>query len=298
MRAGSRFFVRRIGTRLGFAVLLAVSPAMSSATAADMEIRVIPLQHRLPEELIPVLQPLLGEGESITGHDTKLIVKASPATLSQIARTLSEIDTARRNLRIQIQVGDSGQSFRQELGANGQYRNGSTRIIVTDGEHRDGTVSARDARGNRVDVHAERRITTRRDNTDQTLVVLDGGRASLRVGELIPQVQPFLALVGDRLTIATGIQFYDVSTGFEVQPRVIGRQVQLRVNPRLAFRSDRGLQTVDFTELQTEVTIPLGEWFDLGAILGNANAVSRRILGTDRSADTASTSLRVRIDPM
>lgn len=298
MRAGSRVSARLTVARLGCAFLLIMSLAMPSGHAAETEIRVITLQHRLPDELIPVLQPLLGSGESITGHDTKLIVKASPATLAQIARALAEIDIARRNLRIQIQVGNSSQSLRQDLGASGQFQNGATRIIVTDGEHRDGNVSARDARGNRLDVHAERRITTRRDTTDQTLVVMDGGRASLRIGESIPQVQPFLALVGDRLTVAAGLQYYDVTTGFEAQPRVIGRHVQLRVNPRLAFRSDRGMQTVDFTELQTEVTIPLGEWFDLGAILGNANAVSRRILGTDLSTDTAGTGLRVRIDLM
>jgi type II secretory pathway component GspD/PulD (secretin) len=226
------------------------------------------------------------------------LVKASPATLNQIARTLADIDIPRRNLRIQIQVGNSAQSLRQELGASGQYQGGSTRIIVTNGERRDGNISARDARGNRVYIGAERRITTRRDATDQTVVVLDGGRASLRIGESIPHVQPFLALVGDRLTVAAGIQYYDVTTGFEARPHVIGRQVQLRINPRLAFRTDQGMQTVTFAELQTEVMIPLGEWFDLGTILGNANAVSRRILGTDQSTDDARTSLRVRIDPM
>jgi hypothetical protein len=74
--------------------------------------------------------------------------------------------------------------------------------------------------------------------------------------------------------------------------------VRLRVNPRLAFRSNQGMQTVSFAEMQTEVVIPLGEWFDLGAILGNANTVNRRILGIDQSTDAAHTSLRIRIDPM
>ena len=38
----------------------------------------------------------------------------------------------------------------------------------------------------------------------------------LRVGESIPKVQPFLVLVGNRLGVVAGIQYYDVTTGFEV----------------------------------------------------------------------------------
>lgn len=298
MHAGSRVRSRRALVRLGCAILLALSLAVPPGHAAETEIRVIPLQHRLPDELIPVLQPLLGTGESIFGHDTKLIVKATPSTQAQIQKTLAELDVPRRNLRIQIQIGLSGQSLHQDLGVSGQYQNGSTRIIVTDGEHRNDQISARDAHGNQLNVQAERRVTTRRDANGQTLVVLDGGRASLRIGESIPQVEPFLALVGDRRTVAAGIQYYDVTTGFDAEPHLIGRQVRLRVNPRLAFRSNQGMQSISFEELQTEVMVPLAEWFDLGTILGNANTVNRQILGMDRSTDAGYTSLRIRIDPM
>jgi len=62
-----------------------------------------------------------------------------------------------------------------------------------------------------VKLHSERHITTTRDASSQNLTVLDGGRAFLRVGESI-LVQPFLVLVGNRLGVVAGTQYYDVTT--------------------------------------------------------------------------------------
>jgi type II secretory pathway component GspD/PulD (secretin) len=153
-----------------------------------------------------------------------------------------------------------------------------------------------------VQLRTERRITTTRDGSTQTLTVLDGGRAFLRVGESIPQVQPFLVLVGNRLGVVAGIQYYDVTTGFEVEPRIVNgasftEQIQLTVTPRLAFRSNEGMQTVHFQELRTLVTVKPGEWVDLGGAVESADEVSRQILSTRRSTDSEDARFLIRVDP-
>jgi len=298
MRGACRSGRRDTLVRLAGAVLLCLGLAGAIARAADYEIRVVPLHHRLPDEVIPVLRPLLANGESISGHDTKLIIKAAPATLGEIERALREVDIPRRNLRIHVEIVDAFEHRQQDLGVTGRYQNGSTRVIATDGVRRAPNVVARGGRGNEVEVHAERRFTTRPDTAEQTLVVLDGGRGSWSVDESIAEVRPFLALAGERLAVAAGVEYQNVTTGFEAEPHVIGDQVRLRINPRLSFRFDHGDQTVSFRELQTEVVIPLGQWFDLGEILDNANTVNRQILGAGQSTATARTGLRVRVDPM
>lgn len=70
--------------------------------AAEPELRVIALKHRLADEVLPVVRPLLAPGESVNGMDSRLIVRASSRTFAQIEQVLAEIDTARRNLRIQV----------------------------------------------------------------------------------------------------------------------------------------------------------------------------------------------------
>jgi len=267
--------------------------------AADPELRVIPLKHRLADEVVPVVRPLLAPGESVSGMDSRLIVRAAPRTFAQIEHVLAEVDTPRRNLRISVRHAGESERVQDHQGVSGDVRRGNTRIVVTNGTRSTGgvTVGQTGPDGN-VQLRSERHVTTKRDTSSQNLTVLDGGRAFLRVGESIPQVQTFLALVGSRLGVVAGIQYQDVTTGFEVEPRILGEQIQLTVTPRLAFRSNQGAQTINFQELSTVVTVKPGEWVDLGGAVESANEVNRQILGTRRSTDSEESRFLIRVDPL
>jgi type II secretory pathway component GspD/PulD (secretin) len=266
--------------------------------AAESELRVIPLKHRLADDVIPVVRPLLTAGESVSGMDSRLIIRAAPPTIAQIERLLVEIDTPRRNLRISVRHAGDSERMQDSQGVSGDVRRGNTRIVVTNsGRSTGGVTVGRTGQDGNVQLHSERRITTKRDTSTQDLTVLDGGRAFLRVGVSIQQVQPFLALVGNRLSVVAGIQYYDVTTGFDVEPRILGEQIQLAVTPRLAFQSNQGAQTVNFQELRTVVTVKPGEWVDLGGAVGSTNEVNRQILSTRRNADSEDSRFQVRIDP-
>jgi len=282
-----------------FLVLLLVTT--TGLLAADGELRVITLKHRLASELISSVQPLLGPGESVNGVDDKLIVRASPQTVARIERLLADIDTARRNLRISVRHESRQQRRQQTAGAGGVYQSGNTRIVVGS-EHRGGNggvaVGGRGADGN-LRLHAERRITTTNDAGNYTLTVLDGGRAFVRIGESLPSVDRYLVFAGPHLAgVATGVRYHDVTTGFEVEPRVIGGQVRLAIHPRLAFRDDRGTRIVNLRELRTEVVAAPGEWVELGGVLESANQLNRQILADGRETRSGDMRLLVRVDPL
>lgn len=266
--------------------------------AIETETRVIALKHRLAEEVVPVVRPLLAPGESVTGMDSRLILRASPASLAQVERVLAEIDTPHRNLRISVRHAGESERLQESHGVSGDVRRDNTRIVVTNANRGSSGVTVRGSSpSGALQVHSERRTTTTtRDNSNQNLMVLDGGRGFLRVGESIPQVQPFLVLAGDRLSVVTGIQYYDVTTGFEVEPRIIGNRVQLAVTPRLALRSSQGTQIVNFQELRTVLTVTPGEWVDLGGAVGSTNEVSRQIFSTRRDTGSTDSRFLVRVD--
>jgi type II secretory pathway component GspD/PulD (secretin) len=270
--------------RLALFAILANALWIAATTlshATETELRVIPLKHRLADEVVPVVQPLLTPGESVSGMDTRLIVRATPQTFAQIERLLAEIDIPRRNLRVSLRHVDENNPDQGVQGFSGNTQNAHTRIIVTNGERStNGTARGPTDPGGGAQGGSERYITTKHDASTQTLTVLDGGHAFLHIGETITQVQPFLALAGSRLGVLAGIQYYDVTTGFEVEPRLLGEQIRLRVTPRLAFRSDQGAQTVIFQELRTEVTVKPGEWTDLGGAVQSSSEVNRQILST------------------
>lgn len=277
--------------------LLWMAPAPLTQ-AAEPELRVIPLKHRLADEVVPLVRPLLAPGESVNGLDSRLIVRAALPTHVQIERLLAEIDTPRRNLRISVRHAGESARVQDSQGVSGDVRRGNTRIVVpNDTRSTGGMTVGRSAPDGTVQLHSERRVTSKRDASTQNLTVLDGGRAFLRVGESIPQVQPFLALVGNRVAVMTGIQYYDVTTGFEVEPRILGERIQLTVTPRLAFRSNQGTQIANFQELRTMVTVKPGEWVDLGGAVESTNEVNRQILSTRRRTDSEDSRFLIRVDP-
>jgi type II secretory pathway component GspD/PulD (secretin) len=296
MKSSVRLFL------FAFLVSLFWMAAAPLTQAAEPELRVIPLKHRLADEVIPVVRPLLAPGESVSGMDSRLIVRATPRTFTQIEHLLSEIDTPRRNLRISVHHDGESKRIQDSQGVSGDMRRGNTRIIVTNGTHSTGGVSVgHTGPDGTVQLHSVRRISTTRDTSSQNLTVLDGGRAFLHVGESIPLVQPFLALVGNRVAVMPGIQYYDVTTGFEVEPRIVNEasfkeRIQLAVTPRLAFRNNQGTQTVNFQELRTVVMVNPGEWVDLGGVVESTNEVNRQILSTRHNTGSEDSRFLIRVD--
>lgn len=265
--------------------------------AGTPEVRVISLKHRLAEEVVPVLRPLLAPGESVNSMDNRLIVRAAPTTLALIEKTLSEIDTARRNLRISVRHAGQSAGTQNHQDISGHVQTGNTRIVVSNGNRDRGGVSVSGAGTNSaLQVRTERHSTRSQANSTQNLTVMDGGRAFLRVGESIPDVQQFLVWVGNRPAIMTGVQYRDVTAGFEVEPRIVGERILLRVSPRLAFRADHGVQTVHFEELHTQLTVLPGEWVDLGDIVGNAHELNRRILSSRQRSASDTSGFLIRVD--
>lgn len=296
MRAASD--PRRSRRRLLQAALAAVAGAALPALGQTTELRVFPLRHRLAAELIPALEPLLGPDETVTGMDSRLIVRAAPTTLVQLERVIAQLDVARRNLRITVRHDATGQTLEQAQGLSGEMRRDGSRVIISGDRPAGGAGISfgREGPDDHGRIHGERRLRTAREGLEQSLMVMDGGQGWVRIGESIPVVQPFLALVGDRLRVAFGVEFYDVTTGFSVTPRLQGETVQLTIAPRLSFRSSQGTQVVEARELGTTVSVRRGEWLDLGGAVESANDLNRQIFATRRSTRDTSARVLVRVD--
>lgn len=76
--------------------------------AEELTNKVIPLNYAKPEQIIPVLNPLLKSGERIQVYDHKLVVTASPETLTKINSMIQQLDVAPPIFLISIHQGDEG----------------------------------------------------------------------------------------------------------------------------------------------------------------------------------------------
>ena len=85
--------------------IVAIAALAHVPAARAQELQTIELRHRLAEEILPVVQPLLEEGGVLTGVDGVLFVRTGPANLEQIRQAVAALDRAPRQLLITVGQG-------------------------------------------------------------------------------------------------------------------------------------------------------------------------------------------------
>ena len=273
---------------LAIALLVAIQPV--AVLAAD-EIHVIALKHRTAQELIPVIRPLLGPTDAVSAMDYRLLVRTSPKRLADVERVVQQLDVAQRNLTLTVRQGSQAENRGTSQELSGEVSVGrDARVTLPRGANDDrGAVIEHQSGDARLRYQTRTERGSASDERTQTLRVQDGKPAYIRLGQSVPHVKRIIALSGRQLTVAQGVEYQNVVTGFEVLPRVQGERVQLDITPRLSSLADPASGLANFQELRTTVNVRLGEWIDLGAISGVGENIRRAIV---ESATTGSTEQR------
>jgi hypothetical protein len=73
-----------------------------ASTLHAASLTTIQLQNRPAEEIIPIVEPMLGAGEVITGQGFKIFLRASEETVDQVQQIVSAIDIASKVLQISV----------------------------------------------------------------------------------------------------------------------------------------------------------------------------------------------------
>lgn len=141
-------------------VIAAAVLAGAGVTYAQQSLEIIALRHRTVAQVLPVLQPLVEPGGTLSGSRGQLFVRASPANVAEIRRALDTIDRPSKRLLILVRFDDAQERSRRALGASGTISN----------------------RGTHVDITAADSRRTATERVDQQVQVLEGGRATIFAG--------------------------------------------------------------------------------------------------------------------
>lgn len=205
------------------------------ASAGAQDLQVIELRHRLADHVIPALQPLLEPGGVITGMDAMLFVRTSPGNFEQLRQAAALLDRRPRQLRLTVGQGTVATEARSA--ARGSATVGSDDVQV--GVNR----PPGDATGVAVTAdHATQQADLRNVSSIRTL---EGNETYIAVGQSTP--------------------YRAADTGFYATARVSGDTVTLEISPRQQRFAGRG-GVVESGGATTTVSMPLGEWIELGAI--------------------------------
>jgi type II secretory pathway component GspD/PulD (secretin) len=259
-----------------------LSPMVAGYLLAADQFKMITLQYRLAQDILPMIEPMVGPTGSARAIDNHLLVSTSPDRLSQIEAIINQLDVARKNVRITVNHASDIQAEQRGVGVTGRGRVGNVEIITKRG--------ARDG----INIDLQDRNSTYSSMGSEFLTVVDGERAFIRVGQSVPYTQRWVYLTNRYINIQQTVEFQDITTGFAVRPRYIGDQVELEITPRIARLNQSGF--IDFEELSTVVIVTPGEWFDLGGNMQNQDDVSREILSISRGDNRQNSSLKIKVD--
>lgn len=287
----------------GLGLLLALAGfAMTSVADAQTTVEVLPLKYRKSEQVIPVLQPLLGRDSSISGFQNQLVVRATPAELAQLKRVLADIDTAPKRLLITVRQDADQERDRREAELSGSIGNQNARITVPgSGSREGGNAVFRDGddrlRGRVVD--SQRSSSS---STQQSIQVLEGYSAFIRVGESRPlrSRQVVRTVVNGQIVdrVVEGTDYRDASTGFSVVPRIQGNIVTLDIDPQRETFDESRRGVVNVQRVVTTVSGRLGEWMDLGGVNESRNDHQSTLLGRSSTSGSERRGVQVKVEEL
>lgn len=262
-------------------ILFALLLSISLSAFAQTELRVFTLQHHFAKDLYSVITPLVGEDGTVTGMNNQLIVRATPAQLLEIESVIAAMDVPRVNRKITVASNRNQQSTYNNTELSGNVNIGN----VTIGNRQ---------RGQGASIDVTRQQNQSSQNSQQFIQVVDGQRAFIQVGTLVPFTQDWLLITKRYTQLTRTTDWIEVSTGFAVSPRTIGNQVEVEVTPRIT--NLRSQQSIDFETLTTVVRVNLGEWINIGQTMQQRDDVSRKILGSQSGNFEDKSNLSIRVD--
>jgi len=242
---------------------LLVAAGACAQAQEEMVMEVIPLRHALVSDVVPVLEPLVTPGGTVTGMNNQLIIKSTPGNIEQLKGVLASIDRTPRQLRITVRqdVADSLEARQDAISATG--RAGDVRARLPDAGRGGATVGI-----GTEDASVQYRTYSTRGSSDSYnshfVTALEGQPAWIQTGESLPVPTRDVYVGPGGTSVQDSIQYQDANRGFYVVPRVSGSQVTLDIAPQLDRFDQRGEYTIDRQQAQTQVSGRLGEWIRVG----------------------------------
>lgn len=236
--------------------VLGVVLALGAVAAPGQHaLEIISLRYRTVEQVLPVLQPLVEPGGTLSGARNQLFLRASPGNVAEIRRALEAIDRPSKRLQISVRFDDALERERRDIAVSG--------AVSSSGRARF-SASASEARG------------TATERVDQRLQVLEGGRAFIASGTSRP------------FRVPGGTEIQDLATGFEVVPRLSGDRVLLEV---AAQKETPGARpgSAQGQRVTTTLSARLGEWVEIG---GTASSSARGADGIGSASGTRAAGSR------
>ena len=268
-----------------FFCLLIIFSAIPGVCRADFDI--IPVHYRIASEVVPAVKNLLSPDGRVTFdvRTNSLVVTDTSEKIKIVKAFLIKFDTPVQQVRIRVRFSEMLSSRDRSVSTSGTV-SGDGWKVSTGRRAKDG-----------VEVRIDDKNKDQRRTSEHFVITTSGSPAYILTGKEIPYRQKWTYLCR-RYAVCTAdtVVFQSIETGMEVLPIIIGNRANIEITPRISdLTSDGGQGIIRFTEASTQLSVPLGQWVDIGGTDNTSNEVIREILagGTGQQSSNLSISLMV-----
>ena len=274
--------MKRLFKLLGLVLLVSAVHADSMST--------IQLQNRPAEEVIPIIKPMLGANDVITGEGFKIFLRSSPETLERVRQMIDVLDIRAKVMLVSVFQGSERDLGELGISATIQIETGNASVDIGNGRDNNNDAGGNITYGTANGSASISGISTQeslRDHPIHQVRVTEGTEAYIETGDQIPYFFGATS-IGPRGN-AGSVVYKDVMTGFYVLPRIRGDNVILEVSPFKSSQSTTGGDNINTLSAGTTITGRVGEWLLIGGVteqLEQAQSTTGTTFATQSRAGT------------
>jgi hypothetical protein len=217
--------------------------------------KVIELHYLPADQVIELIQPLMADGEQVSGSGQTLILKVNPQTLTDIRTVLHKIDVPPVTFTITVYQGD----------ANWLNKQGNDTVYSSSPQNQ--------------------------SPPSQSVSVMNGQTALVSMDNQIPIV----SAVGFGFYSVVIYQQHPVQTGLLVRPILQGSQVQLTVKRIRQQQNIPGSQQFGEQHIDTTVMAPINKWVALGTTNGTSDVNNSSTTYSNRRSFLKNSTLYIKV---
>jgi type II secretory pathway component GspD/PulD (secretin) len=278
----------RFGEKISFSVILWFClvwvEMLPGGVAQAGEVAVIRVQYRRAAELVEVVQSMLSAEGTVTvsPRTNSLVIVDTPEAIQRVNAYLNQFDRPVEQVRIHVRFQTQTADHERTIQARGRVSEGDL-SVATGGRQRDG-----------LDISVENRQRRQTGNSEAFVVAMSGSPAIIRTGQQIPYRQSS-AFFRRHAPRDRTVAWQNAESGFEVTPIVVGDNVHLKIVPRITY-DDRQDAIIRFFGAQTELTVPIGQWVEIGGVADQQNEVIQEILSRSQGGENTFTSMSLMVE--
>ncbi|MBL7179836.1 MAG: secretin N-terminal domain-containing protein [Pseudomonadota bacterium] len=269
---------------LSIGLLLSIS-ALSGVCRA--ETAVIPVHYWTAAEVLPVVQGMLSATGKVTFTDRihSLVITDTPESIQQVRLFLEKFDRPPPQVRIRLK-------FQEKLAFQDRSIEGRGRV-----SGKDWSISTGGKRQDGIEVRVDDRKEDQQRTSEHVLVTTSGRPAYLLTGMDVPFRQRWIDLCRRHAVCTDTVEYRRIDTGMEILPVIVGDRADIQITPRISRVEPGDPQgVVRFTQASTRLSVPLGQWIEIGATRQAGNEVLDAILESSSGTKTSLLSMSLMVE--